>query len=99
MEIVALNQDMDDYDIKQIGDYSKVIYHYTYGSYEGYGELVAYTEDGKLDVIDLSHCSCYGPLERGGVYETLTVEEYIAKNTGSVLDGKPEIVAYLKANP
>jgi hypothetical protein len=97
MEIVALNGELSEYEIKAVSSHSKIVYHYTDGGYDGWGELIGWNEDGSLSVYDLGHCSCFGPTDEGP-YETLTVEEYIAKNTGSIVNGKLEIIAYLKAN-
>lgn len=46
-----------------------VFYWYASGSYEGSGDLLA-VKDGKWYNKDLSHCSCYGPLEDFATNET-----------------------------
>lgn len=40
-------------------------YWYTaIGGYEGMGQMVGKLTDGRLFIHDMSHCSCYGPVER-----------------------------------
>lgn len=56
-----------------------ILYEYKLWTYEGYGEMLI-LKDNLWYVHDMSHCSCYGPLdylkdsmERGGVpFEKLT---------------------------
>jgi len=58
-------------------DYDWVVSEYQYGSYEGWGELVAYHSGrGILEIHDLFHCSCYGPLEGGNV-DRMSVDKYL----------------------
>jgi hypothetical protein len=69
MEIYKIGpNDLEDYELNHIDPekYKWVVYHYVIGSYDGSGELVALPKkpDGFLRCINLSHCSCYGPLER-----------------------------------
>jgi hypothetical protein len=40
-----------------------VVYDYEAGSYEGSGYAVIRYADG-WDIVNLSHCSCYGPMDR-----------------------------------
>jgi hypothetical protein len=45
-------------------DLSLFVYHYTEGDWDGSGDAVGYNPATKqVEVYDLSHCSCYGPLE------------------------------------
>lgn len=95
MEIVALNDDIND----EIGFdntlYKKVVYHYVDGDYDGWGELIALNNENLLEVFDLGHCSCYGPLDNAA-YETVTVQEYLSKNENTTISEKQAIVAYIK---
>lgn len=66
-------------DLAQFEDrYEWVVYWYESGDYDGGGEAVALRKDGKIDVWNLSHCSCYGPLDewdhKPDVY---SVEEFL----------------------
>ncbi len=57
----------DEFHIRRLDEAAVVEcwYRYTYGEYEGYGWAVFRFSDGEFDAKDLSHCSCYGPLETG----------------------------------
>ena len=51
-----------------------IVYDYTIGDYEGYGQLVMWDDfRSQLWVRGLDHCSCFGPLE-GGNSELLAVD-------------------------
>lgn len=41
------------------------VYHYTSGSWDGSGTGVIKRADGTYGWANLSHCSCYGPLDGG----------------------------------
>lgn len=47
---------------------------YEGGDYDGGGLAVSLRKDGSVDVWDLGHCSCYGPLE--GPSETVSLEKF-----------------------
>lgn len=54
--------DLTEYDWHDIqGPYLWFVYWYKQGSYDGEGIAVALRKDGKMDIGDLGHCSCYGP--------------------------------------
>ncbi len=53
------------------------VYYYEEGSYEGSGEAVALREDGTLDLHNLGHCSCYGPMEEWPSATKMDVTEYL----------------------
>jgi hypothetical protein len=53
------------------------VYFYEEGSYEGSGEAVALREDGTLDLHNLGHCSCYGPMEEWPSTVAMSVEEFV----------------------
>lgn len=67
INITALDKEFDEYDLREINDIvpedCQVAYSYSCGSYEGSGCL-GMRKDDKVFIIDLSHCSCYGPLDR-----------------------------------
>lgn len=56
--------ELDEYDLEEIKYFppDAIFYWYCSGSYEGSGALIA-TKDGRWYTKDLSHCSCYGPME------------------------------------
>jgi hypothetical protein len=67
--------------------YRWMVYDYVDGGYDGDGTAVAYREDaGLLYCKNLSHCSCYGPLDS---WETscvkMTVEEFL-RDKDSIMD-------------
>lgn len=74
---------LDEYNMAEVREtahlYEWFVYWYEDGGYDGSGEAVALRkEDGKLVMKDLSHCSCYGPLEGWATGATVvTVEEFL----------------------
>ena len=56
---------LSEYDLKYLDKeaYEYFIYNYRDFGYDGDGEAVLKDENGKFILIDLGHCSCYGPLE------------------------------------
>jgi hypothetical protein len=69
----------DEYDLSYVkDDYVWFVYFYSNGGYDGCGEAVALGKDGFLHCLDLSHCSCYGPMENWATKTSkVTVEEYM----------------------
>nr|DAK24192.1 MAG TPA: hypothetical protein [Caudoviricetes sp.] len=66
MQIYNVGRDsLDEYDLKYLDKeaYEYLIYNYEVGDYEGDGAAVLKDNNGKFTLIDLGHCSCYGPLE------------------------------------
>lgn len=66
MQIYNVGRDsLDEYDLKYLDKeaYEYLIYNYEVGDYEGDGAAVFKDKNGKFTLIDLGHCSCYGPLE------------------------------------
>lgn len=78
MKVYDLCCPFHDYELKQIGleTYEWLVHWYDGGCYEGSGEAVGY-KDGNLYIYNLSHCSCYGPLE--GSPTIVSVEKYKAE--------------------
>lgn len=56
---------LDKYDLEYLDKeaYEYLIYNYELGDYDGSGAAVLKDKNGKFMLIDLGHCSCYGPLE------------------------------------
>jgi len=54
----------DQYDLREFDGRAidKIVYWYARGGYEGSGHLLVYLK-GAWHHKDLSHCSCYGPLD------------------------------------
>ena len=59
------HEELDEYDLEYLDKkaYEYLIYNYHYECYEGEGAAVLKDNNGKFILIDLGHCSCYGPLE------------------------------------
>lgn len=74
--------------------YVWLVYYYSqeYSVYEGEGQAVGLLEDGKLDIFDLGHCSCYEPFHEFPV-ATVSPEDFL-REPDSVHDPvyMPEIV-------
>ena len=53
------------YDLEKLDEesYEYFIYNYRDFGYDGDGAAVLKDKNGKFILIDLGHCSCYGPLE------------------------------------
>lgn len=56
---------LSEYDLERLDgeDYEYFIYNYRDFGYDGDGAAILKDEYGKFMLIDLGHCSCYGPLE------------------------------------
>ena len=56
---------LDEYDLEYLDKeaYEYLIYNYEVGDYDGSGAAVLKDNNGKFMLIDLGHCSCFGPLE------------------------------------
>lgn len=66
MQIYNVGRDsLDEYDLKYLDKeaYEYLIYSYEVGDYDGSGAAVLKDNDGKFILINLGHCSCFGPLE------------------------------------
>jgi len=66
MKLYSVGEDeLNEFDIKELERSYSVewgVYHYTEDGYDGWGNLVFKTTDGKYFAHDFSHCSCFGPL-------------------------------------
>lgn len=87
MEIHML--DVADLEVK--GEWDWVVTYYKVGSYEGDGEAVFY-KDGKVAIVNLSHCSCHGPGSDEELNYNYTLEEFFDLpitefNNTEILDG------------
>jgi hypothetical protein len=54
--------ELSNYDIQSIKSSDYFVYHYESGSYDGSGTGIA-KRDGKFYSYNLSHCSCFGPID------------------------------------
>lgn len=81
MELYKVGKDdLGQYDLYDVDPekFEWLVYSYDFwGQYEGDGEAVALGKDGLLYVHDMSHCSCYGPMDQFGNKGTMTVEEFL----------------------
>jgi len=63
------------------GQYDWVVYWYENYGYDGSGEAVGLLDGRRvLEIFDLGHCSCYGPLEdwQYGKWRVVSVREFMA---------------------
>lgn len=65
-------------------NYEVFVSDYHIDSYEGYGEAVG-IKDGYAYIYNLSHCSCYGPID-DGPHEQIPLDTYINSALVSVSD-------------
>lgn len=66
MKIYNVGKDaLDGYDLEYLDKeaYEYLVYNYKISPWEGDGAAVLKDNDGKFILIDLGHCSCFGPLE------------------------------------
>lgn len=64
MQVYHLNDDCGDPDSGG-PEFLWIVTDYEAGSYDGSGDAVGLTVDGKLYTTSLGHCSCFGPWEAG----------------------------------
>jgi hypothetical protein len=77
-----------------------VFYWYGQGSYEGAGHMIARDKNG-WHVFDLSHCSCYGPVENisfGGEPTSKTLKGIEEKCSDDLYKDIKELVRLAKEN-
>lgn len=73
--------ELNEWDLNEVKDdprFEWFVYWYQDGGYDGQGDALALCkEDGLLYYKDLSHCSCYGPMEGWSTGSTkYTVEQF-----------------------
>ena len=58
-------EELSEYDLEYLDEevYEYFIYNYVDCGYDGSGAAVLKDNNGKFILIDLGHCSCFGPLE------------------------------------
>lgn len=88
-------EDVGEYQIKNIPDNVRwFAYAYSSGDYEGSGYGCAAFDDGTYRIVNMGHCSCYGPLDEAFAYGKKTnsgdltydaLEQLIDKD----INGKP----------
>lgn len=62
----------------EVAGFKWVVYWYETGDWDGSGEAVGY-KDGLLYIKNLSHCSCYGPMDDGlESGDKMTVEAFLS---------------------
>lgn len=56
---------LGEYDFERLDEesYKYFIYNYRDFGYDGSGAAVLKDDNGKFTLVNLGHCSCYGPLE------------------------------------
>ena len=94
MKIYNVGRDsLDEYDLKYLDKeaYEYLIYNYEAGYYDGSGAAVFKDNDGKFVLIDLGHCSCYGPLEERSpkcIYSREEIIKLLDKRCQDKYDGE-----------
>lgn len=77
---------LDEYDFDELNkeDYLWIVYNYHYEDWEGNGVAILLRKDGQLLKKNLSHCSCYGPMDTSTwddcpiQFEPITLEEILS---------------------
>lgn len=73
----ALNDELNEYSLDDLIQYHPdviyAVYYYTENGYDGDGQIIIKTAGNKFYFKDLSHCSCYGPLDGGGQLTNLDI--------------------------
>ena len=87
------HEELDEYDLEYLDKefYEYLIYNYYNGGYEGDGAAVLKDEDGKFILMDLGHCSCFGPLEERDpkcIYSLDEIIKLLDKRCQDKYDGK-----------
>lgn len=82
---------LDVADLEVTGEWDWVVTHYKNDTYDGSGEAVFY-KDGKVAIVNLAHCSCYGPGDSQELEYIYTLEEFFDLpitefNNTEILDG------------
>lgn len=76
---IPLNEELNEYEIDKLleNNIHFAIYDYKNYGYEGSGNII-YISNSRWDLHNMSHCSCYGPIESvkelqpGEGYDTLS---------------------------
>ena len=64
-------------------------FHYTQESYEGSGQMLVALTDGTFCFHDMSHCSCYGPMEKFDISQPFYTRDELSQLVDKDLNGKP----------
>lgn len=82
MEIYNVGVDeLANYELECRDDFKFIVYQYENYGYEGDGEAVGLClTDNMLYIKNLSHCSCYGPMD-GGIEsgDKMTIEDFLSE--------------------
>lgn len=114
MKIVSLGNDkLEPYDLEKVETQSKnlrydikeFVYWYRIRLYEGSGCAIFLDKNDKWHIIDLGHCSCFGPvedlksvpMEKEQVLELLKNGNYIYFDDGDELT-YVDLIDYLEKN-
>jgi hypothetical protein len=93
-------RDLSKYDARDLAGHGIVEawYWYRAGSYEGTGELIGRGVDGRWTLLNLSHCSCYGPCDDSPGQWFSTLAELAAFPFEERRKGIKEILAAARYN-
>lgn len=64
-------------------EFQYVVYRYEHGNYDGNGELICKTKDGKFFEEDLGHCSCYSATDDWKKVKLYNSLEELTKDTSN----------------
>lgn len=81
------------YDLEKLDEesYEYFIYNYRDFGYDGDGAAVLKDKNGKFILIDLGHCSCYGPLEERNpkcIYSLEEITKLVDKRCQDIYGGE-----------
>jgi len=94
MKIYSVGRDaLDEDDLEYLDEkvYEYLIYNYRAGFWEGDGVAVLKDNNGKFILMDLGHCSCFGPLEERDpkcIYSLDEIIKLLDKRCQDKYDGK-----------
>ena len=78
--------ELDEYELEKIPEEVEWIkYWYAQGSYDGSGMMILKTKDGYY-LYDMSHCSCYGPLDHLELTRSYDTIEDLINNCSEELE-------------
>ena len=81
--------ELSEWDLNEVKDdprFEWFVYWYENGYYDGSGNALALCKDGLLYYKDLSHCSCYGPMEGWATGSMKYTVEQFFEDTNSIFD-------------
>jgi len=82
------------------GRIDRCVYWYSGGSWDGEGEAIIEATTGEYYLLDLSHCSCYGPEEAFWVIGNENLFHSLNELEAAInTPGAKVLLQYIKDNP